>query len=549
MRNLGSRCDAGDALEIKDSHGNRHPSPFEPAILLPIVILCVFGAVIGTQLLVSLGLTANTSIIGALFAMALGRVPMGVFLRYRSIHVQNLVQTALSSATFGAGNSLLLPIGIPFVLGRPDLVLPMFVGAALAMLLDAYLLYRLFDSRIFPGSGAWAPGIAAAETIKAGDQGGHKARLMAGGVALGAVGAIFKIPMSAFGVAFIGNIWALSMFGIGLLLRGYSDILFDNHLFAAVIPRGDLMEAYVPHGFMIGAGLVALVQVVLNLARRSKADRTSAGAADTAVRRVLSFGVLAYIAIAIVLALMGGIITEMSPGMFLLFIAYAAFTAYAHELIVGLAAMHSGWFPAFAVALVTLITGMLIGFPVPALALLVGFSAATGPAFADMGYDLKAGYMLRGNGTNPGFEREGRRQQLLAAMIAFVIAAIVVWLTYPRYFEQNLVAPVDRVYVATIIAGVAPGVSAALAVWALPGAALQFLGGQKRQIGVLFATGLLIDFSMAGWAVMAGILCRLIWRRLRPQDDGEMEVFAAGAIAGDAVFSFCNSLGQYMHRR
>ena len=50
-----------------------------------------------------------------------------------------------------------------------------------------------------------------------------------------------------------------------------------------------------------------------------------------------------------------------------------------HEVIVGLAAMHSGWFPAFAVALITLVIGMLIGFPPVALALLVGFSAATGP--------------------------------------------------------------------------------------------------------------------------------------------------------------------------
>ncbi|MFD1460244.1 hypothetical protein ACFQ5D_02020 [Paenibacillus farraposensis] len=31
---------------------------------------------------------------------------------------------------------------------------------------------------------------------------------------------------------------------------------------------------------------------------------------------------------------------------------------------------------------------MLIGFPPVALALLAGFSAATGPAFADMGYDI-----------------------------------------------------------------------------------------------------------------------------------------------------------------
>ena len=51
----------------------------------------------------------------------------------------------------------------------------MFAGVFLAMLLDAYLLYRMFDSRVFPATGAWPPGVAAAEAIKAGDEGGRKA--------------------------------------------------------------------------------------------------------------------------------------------------------------------------------------------------------------------------------------------------------------------------------------------------------------------------------------------------------------------------------------
>lgn len=43
------------------------------------------------------------------------------------------------------------------------------------------------------------------------------------------------------------------------------------------------------------------------------------------------------------------------------------------------------WFPAFAVALITLIIGILLGFPPIAPGLLVGFGASTGPEFADMG--------------------------------------------------------------------------------------------------------------------------------------------------------------------
>lgn len=70
---------------------------------------------------------------------------------------------------------------------------------------------------------------------------------------IGIVGSVLKIPMSAFGVAFIGNIWALTMFGIGLLLRGYSVQLFNV----------DLNEYYIPHGIMIGAGIVAFSRLLL----------------------------------------------------------------------------------------------------------------------------------------------------------------------------------------------------------------------------------------------------------------------------------------------
>ena len=246
-----------------------------------------------------------------------------------------------------------------------------------------------------------------------------------------------------------------------------------------------------------------------------------------------------------IIALLGGLFTEMSIGMLILFIIYAAFAALIHELIVGLAAMHAGWFPAFAVALITLVIGMLIGFPAPALCLMVGFSAATGPAFADMGYDLKAGYMLRGYGTDPEFEREGRKQQMYAAMFAFVVAGVVVLLSYKGYFAANKVAPVDRVYVATIKAGASWDVARQLLIWAIPGAIMQFLGGPQRQLGVLFATGLLLLNPIAGWAVLLGVILRVVWMKVTEgKRQSEMEVFAAGVIAGDALYSFYDTMSR-----
>jgi len=512
--------------------GVRHPATFAPATFILLLVLSAFGAIIGVQLILQLGVTPNTSIIGALIAMLLARVPIAIFARYRSIHVQNLAQSAISAATFGAANSLLLPIGVPFLLGRSDLILPMLIGAALSMLLDAYLLYRMFDTRVFPATGTWPPGVAAAEAIKAGDEGGRKAALLGAGILVGVFGSWLKIPMSAFGVAFIGNVWALSMFGVGLLIRGYTQPLTGI----------DISKYYVPHGFMVGAGLVALVQVIATISRRG-GDEAAAGRSDAELGRALGLGSIGYPVIAILIATLGGLATQMSVPMLILFIIYAAFAAFIHELLVGIAAMHSGWFPAFAIALITLIIGILIGFPPIALGLLVGFSASTGPAFADMGYDLRAGFILRGFGKDPGFELEGRRQQLYAAMLAFLIAIPTVWFAHPGYFAQGLVPPVDRVYVAAINAGASLDVARLLALWAIPSAIIQWVGGPKRQLGVLLATGLLIPNPLAGWAVLAGIAIRVAVLRLKgEQATNTMEVLAAGFIGGDALFGFFDSV-------
>ena len=156
-----------------------------------------------------------------------------------------------------------------------------------------------------------------------------------------------------------------------------------------------------------------------------------------------------------------------------------------------------------------------------------------------MGYDLKAGYILRGQGMDPAFELEGRKQQLIAAMLAFVIAIPVVYIAHNIYFSQGMVPPVAKVYVATINAGAVSGIGQSLLLWAIPGALIQLIGGPKRQLGVLLATGLLIASPMAGWAVAIGIALRLVIEKVGGEKArGYMEVFAGGVIAGDALFSF-----------
>lgn len=72
-------------------------------------------------------------------------------------------------------------------------------------------------------------------------------------------------------------------------------------------------------------------------------------------------------------------------------------------------------------------------------------------------------------------------------------------------------------------------------IWAIPGAIIQLIGGPKRQMGILFATGLLITNPLAGWAVLVGIAIRLIILKVRgPEAEPTMYTTAAGFIAGDA---------------
>ncbi|GBU08891.1 membrane protein [Gammaproteobacteria bacterium] len=510
-------------------------SAFEPLLLLSCFGLSIIGAIIGMQLIVRLGISANTSILGALIAICFSRIQIASFLRFKNLDRQNLIQTSVSSATFGAANSLMIAIGVPWAMGLPDLIWPMLIGATLAMMVDGSMLYGLFGTRTFPEKGTWPAGVATAEALWAGDKGGKKAWLLGAGILTGIGGAFVGIPMSAAGVALIGNLFALFMFAIGLLVRGYS----NTHQFTDYIPHFDIYTMYLPHGFMIGAGLVALIQVIIQIVKsRQTANSTATDKEnDRRFMRTLKRGFLSYLVIALLLAFLAQLTSQMSLPMLLGFIVFAAVAAIVQEMIVGIAAMYSGWFPAFAAALISLIVGMLLGFPPTALGILVGYCVATGPAFADMGFDLRTGYLIRGEGADPELEKYGRRQQYFAAMLGFLTAALVVALTHQIYFDQGLVVPASKIYAATIIAGTSAEVARNLMMWAIPGALLQLLGGPSRQLGILFATGLIINYPIAGWTVLVALACRVVLERVFKKTTADTSSFAGGLIAGDALFT------------
>ena len=533
-------------------HASEHPKAYAPHILILNIVMSVLGAIIGLELIVRTGVAPNTSIVGALFAIIISRIPIAILKKYQSIHCQNLIQTSISGATFSAANCFLLPIGVPVIMGRMDLMYPMLIGSFLATIIDATILYKTFDSEMFPAEGAWPPGVASAESILAVVQKGKKALLLLTGMGIGIGGKMIGIPTDLLGVSWFGDFAAMAALGVGSIVIGIiktNGFIID--IFGTSIPvitdlfgeGADLMAQpmfqYMPHGIMIGAGLISLIQCGRMLLKKSDGN-SAAGKFSSSManmKKALGGGYIAYLIVAVLLAVITGIWSDMSMLQLIIWIVFSAFAAIASELIVGISAMYSGWFPGFATALIFLIVGMLIGFPAIPLGILVAYTSATGPAFSDMAYDLKCGYILRGCGQDQELELEGRKQQYYSEMIGFVVAFVLVAIMAGKYFDQGLFAPVDATFAATIEAGAGAGVAKWLVIWAVPGAIIQLLGG-SRQVGILFATGLLVGSTINGLTILIALALRYVLVKHNNENEQTLNILGAGSLAGAALYSF-----------
>ena len=533
-------------------HASEHPKAYAPHILILNIVMSVLGAIIGLELIVRTGVAPNTSIVGALFAIIISRIPIAILKKYQSIHCQNLIQTSISGATFSAANCFLLPIGVPVIMGRMDLMYPMLIGSFLATIIDATILYKTFDSEMFPAEGAWPPGVASAESILAVVQKGKKALLLLAGMGIGIGGKMIGIPTDLLGVSWFGDFVAMAALGVGSLEIGIiktNGFIID--IFGTSLPvitdlfgeGADLMARpifqYMPHGIMIGAGLISLIQCGRMLLKKSDGN-SAAGKFSSSManmKKALGGGYVAYLIVAVLLAVITGIWSDMSMFQLIIWVIFSAFAAIASELIVGISAMYSGWFPGFATALIFLIVGMLIGFPAIPLGILVAYTSATGPAFSDMAYDLKCGYILRGCGQDQELELEGRKQQYYSEMIGFVVAFVLVAIMAGKYFDQGLFAPVDATFAATIEAGAGAGVAKWIVIWAIPGAIIQLLGG-SRQVGILFATGLLVGSTINGLTILIALVLRYVLVKRNKENEQTLNILGAGSLAGAALYSF-----------
>lgn len=171
-----------------------HVKALDPTTLLVSIIVSIASAVICMQIISRIGFTPNTSIIGALIAMSLARLPFAYTRPFRSLDRQNLVQTMVSGAGFSASNCTLTAVAVLYVFGDISLIYPMLLGATVATIIGMHLVYKLYDSESFPASAPWPPGVATAQALVAGDEGGKKAVPYCSALALGLLAAVLFLP-------------------------------------------------------------------------------------------------------------------------------------------------------------------------------------------------------------------------------------------------------------------------------------------------------------------------------------------------------------------
>lgn len=527
----------GNREEIKAQYKQQtRISALEPATLIPGILAAFLVAAICMNIIGKVGVTPNTSLLGAIVAMLIARIPMNACLKYTNLERQNLLQTIASGAGFAAANCGFIAVGLLFLLGEASYIPMMCLGCIVGTAISVFIVGKIFDSAVFPAQGAWPPGVATATAIQAGDEGGKKGIRLIEGTVVGIIGSYFKLPVAGIGIVFIANIFSMAGLGIGLILRGYSPQIFGVNLGATNIPSG----------VMIGAGMVALIQSIITVLRGHKASEKNKDVLQVTVtadqaKKSLGMAIGLYVLGAAVTALLTGLFSQMSVGMTILWIVWAGFSAAVAMVLVGMAAMHSGWFPAFAITTIFMTIGIIMGFPPICVAILTGYVSTSGPCFADMGYDLKTGWILRGKGQDPERELAGRKEQVKIELIGVIIGILVVMCFANMYLSQDILPPICRTFATATQAGANPALLKDLLLWAIPGAIIQVIFGNKM-VGVLFATGLLLNNPIYGIGVLIAVVVRMIF------GTKWMEVRDSGLIAGDGLYGFFSSLiSSFMH--
>lgn len=556
------------------------------AVVIGIILGVVFGAA-NAYLGLRVGLTVSASIPAAVMSIAIFRM-----LRTGTILETNIVQTIGSAGeSLAAGVIFTLPALYVWGLDAEWYVLATvaFLGATLGVLfmipLRRFLVSREHGNLPFP------EGTACAEVQVAGEAGGSKAKLVFGGLGLGALyqflvngsavalwqsspethlfgrseaPGLRKVVVSGdltpelLGVGFIIGPKIAAVMLAGGLTAWFGLIplidLFGDGLVTPVFPEqvaliremdaGTIWTRYVRYigaGAVAAGGIITLLKALPLIWESLSVGLREVGASKTATRRTdrdLPLGGVLAAAGAVALILWLTPFIEVSLLGAVLMVVFAFFFVTVSARIVGLIGSSSN--PVSGMTIAALLVTSLIFVSLGNTAgtarvavLLVGAVVCIAAAMAgDTSQDLKTGFLL---GATPWRQQIG---ELIGVPFAAVSMAFVLKLLHTSYGigSAELAAPQ-----ATLMATVIDGVLSQSLPWGLVfvGAAIAVVVEMLGVPSLPFAVGLYLPLSLTT-PIMAGGFVRWVierrWRGEELQEKREAGVlFSSGLIAGAAL--------------
>ncbi len=587
-----------DAYRVMDGRGYQPYVPPETsmreftlrALVLGAILGIVFGAA-NAYLGLKVGMTVTASIPVSVISMALLR---GLFKR-GTILENNLVQTVGSSGeSLAAGVVFTIPALI--LMGENPRILTVFLVAALGGLMGVFMMIPLRRWLIVREHGAlpYPEGTGCAEVLVAGEEGGGKAKAVAGGVI---TGFLYKLLMDSHAFALWSDApeWTLrklktavgmdalpSLLGVGFIIgpriagwmlaggalgwlvliplfgligQGLTTPLYPASVPIAEMGPGSIWSSYIRY---IGAGAVTLGGLI-SLARNlpamfsgfaafikqlsTKTPRVKAQTDSASVQRTdrdlpLKLVLGGCLAVALCLWLIPAMHLGLSGA--LLVVLFTFFFTVVASRVVGLVGGSS--LPVSGMTIAALLGTSLafaaVGFTgtlAKVAALTVGAVVCVGISTAgDISQDLKTGFLL---GATPRRQQMG---EIVGVLSSAIFIGLIIYLLHEAFGigSRELSAPQ-----ATLMKLVVDGVLDGNLPWTLVfvGAAISLVVELLGVNSLPFAVGLYLPMSLSVPVMLGGSMRWLMERHPKRSEEDKRQgrergvLLASGLIAGEAV--------------
>lgn len=462
----------------------------------------------------------------------------------------NITQTAMSAGAMVAGGLAFTLPGL-WMMGIwkgstnfSDNYIKVLLIASAGMLLGTVTSYILRYRFIVKNALPYPIGLAAAETIKAGDEGGGKSIVLFGTMLVSAVYTFFRDQLSLVPQAFMFKnsslgVWNSPMaVGMGYILGTlYTGVWFIGALFsnAFIIPFGPKLGLFKDSaaasafttsagiGLLVGTGLGVLVGIIISSVKKlSSTKKESNVSSNTAKKKLLSFSRILIIlstALAFVFTIASGISVVPSVlliiGVFIVSIMAATITG------------QTGINPMEIFGIIVLLAIRIFVDIDATDALMIAACVAVASGFSgDLFNDYKAGQVL---GTNP---KAQLISQIVGGVFGTVVASLALFAIINQFGEVGpgtSLPAAQAVGVSAMFNGI--GSPVVFGVAAGIGAILYLLGLPTATLGI----GIFLPFTISSAVFLGGII-RFITDRVRGKSTDETgTVAASGLLGGEGI--------------